>query len=313
MPDVENVVIKSVLDSISNKLFNKPFDSLGKSEFEELDSQVTSKVLPRLSDPEKRRSLNLSSDELEQLNKDLRNGKTLTRGLLPYERLKSWKGLKKKPSAESQLILAKYLGFSNWKDYTKNGHNKKIKNEDVSSKEVITVTVNKSIKELVLDPPPGARLRIVWVTSVVIVLISSVSFFYIVNSLSSADLVEKYLSETYDAPFVIRGDSTPNWVNYYKGRQFEKALSELRSIDKISIQRDFYIGLCLMYSQDWLEATDQLMPISKTSSIFQEQANWYLALAHWKAGNYKASKTLLEHIVNNKTYQHEGALKILER
>lgn len=115
MSDKEKVVAKYLLEDISGQLCHKPYANLLKKDFELIDAMVSVKVIPLLSNKERKKLLGLGTKGLEELQGNLDAGMIPKEGLLKYETLKAWKPPNKAPGDDGKLILARYFDFPNWK------------------------------------------------------------------------------------------------------------------------------------------------------------------------------------------------------
>lgn len=114
MSDKQKVVAKYLLEDISRQLCQKSYSTLLKTDFELIDQVVSAKVIPLLSDKERKQLLGLGTKSLQELQENLDKGMIPREGLLKYETLKSWKLSGKVPGKEGKLILARYFDFPHW-------------------------------------------------------------------------------------------------------------------------------------------------------------------------------------------------------
>lgn len=176
-------------------------------------------------------------------------------------------------------------------------------------------------------------IRFLWKTIVAVAAIALLFLLpmYFTNSSNSVlpnsgkDWLAMELTTPYAAPADIqRGDTNVDtwrmdFQKAYKSKDYAKGEELMKKIIPTpSIQNSdyFYLGLCQLYQSDAkaVEAIGNFQEVLMTDSRYKEQARWYMALAHFKAGNKSDAEGILQSIVNDSdsTYKHREAKLFLE-
>jgi len=116
---------------------------------------------------------------------------------------------------------------------------------------------------------------------------------------------------------ITRSEETPDLKTKaflaYESKDYGMAISLFDTLDQQEANSYylFYTANALLGYGKPEEAIVLLQSLSENST-FEEQSNWYLALAHLKLANTEKSKKILEGIVRAKSFNHEAAAKLLE-
>jgi hypothetical protein len=103
---------------------------------------------------------------------------------------------------------------------------------------------------------------------------------------------------------------------FLKG-DYTAAISTLKSVanaDSANVSDHFYLGISYlkMDKPDPSKAVKHLQFVS-TNTPYEEEVRWFIALAHVLNKDTKAAKTVLNEIVNKKSYKHAEAEKLLKK
>jgi len=169
-----------------------------------------------------------------------------------------------------------------------------------------------------------------WLTAASIVLLISVSFWFVKNSYFPSDA--KLFTENFE-PYrniiqpVVRGEKT-NTLEYkafvaYENRECHKAIDLFKGSTNSEMDYiQFYKAMCYLSLNKITIAIDLLLPIA-TSEVhnnnydknFNEIANWYLALAYLKSGEKQKAISQFYLIANQpeEYCKKEEARKILKQ
>ena len=106
-------------------------------------------------------------------------------------------------------------------------------------------------------------------------------------------------------------------MSYYKNRDFENASVLFQKLDSQNLSMGNAIKLYSGISYLGAEKTDEAEIIfrniiNEKENPFAGQANWYLALLTIKRENPEDAKILLAEIIQNKSYNHAKATKLLD-
>lgn len=159
------------------------------------------------------------------------------------------------------------------------------------------------------------RYAVLLAAASVSVLVLMVSIVYNAYKRPSPDqLVEKYSSEFYSAPFLTRDDGAQvaDWVSYYQQKEFEKAFMALKQTAKQDEATIFYSGMALFYLEEYEEALNYLSSKQLDRSLFHQQRLWYSALAHLNLGQTDQAVQDLRRIERNRWYRKEEAKELLK-
>ncbi|MEL6812070.1 MAG: hypothetical protein AAFP76_12120 [Bacteroidota bacterium] len=154
-----------------------------------------------------------------------------------------------------------------------------------------------------------------------VVIFLGVYQYVIGGSISSSEVYDTYF-ETYASPSELRDVNDNELVNWEKASQlyasgafqealgyFSKAKGEVP--DYLS---EYYKGICHLsveapYYQLAINAFDEVL---KTDNDYNQQAQWYKALALIQTERREEAFVLLNLIVENESYNHIWAAEILE-
>lgn len=182
--------------------------------------------------------------------------------------------------------------------------------------DAIKVAGIKRDLEKILDSQNRSRIYILkksfWIPMAASLLLATVSLFFL--NRNSTNLTEELFNDYYK-PYpnvaAFRGISTNLSIAFeeYSKNDFNKA-EEL--FGKISSDTAlFYRGICLLSLN---QADSSLIVLERipTSSIFNQQVNWYSGLAFLKNGNYQSAASRLRRIDKGQ-FKYAEAEKILSK
>lgn len=136
---------------------------------------------------------------------------------------------------------------------------------------------------------------------------------------NNGQLADRYLTEIYAAPTVVRGegeDTDALWnkaVTAYKESKFDKSAGLIKQVIQKGKNKDvqqFYLGLSYLYQTE-SKPEKAIKSFAKVKEgYYFESAQWYESLAHLKLNNKVEAKKLLEGLKNsNRKVEVEKLLK----
>ncbi|MEQ9403329.1 MAG: hypothetical protein RIM99_07090 [Cyclobacteriaceae bacterium] len=139
--------------------------------------------------------------------------------------------------------------------------------------------------------------------SIVLIAVSSLTIYQFSIS-SVADIVDKELSNPYQAAVVTRGsESVSNFekgILLYNEMKYSEALVVLKNEE--SQRAGFFRGLCQLYMNEYQYAIEELKNQDLETSRYQEQSRWYLMLSYLKSGQQDEAKGILNTITERKNH-----------
>lgn len=159
----------------------------------------------------------------------------------------------------------------------------------------------------------GLLLRIA--ASVLLVVVSGILIYRLSQS-TLTDLVSQALAQPYEISITQRNSETGSTIEnaafHYSQGNYQKAIQLLEN--QTSSRAVFYRGLSLLYSDEYIQAIDELNKNELKESRFAEQAKWYLAVGLIKAGQHENAKKVLEEIVSqDQHFKKDLSVKLLEK
>lgn len=126
--------------------------------------------------------------------------------------------------------------------------------------------------------------------------------------------------EVYRPPILVRGDDTTQTLfkaasEHYASGEFDKSaeMFEAYLVEQDDIEARLYAGLSHLSDNPpkSAEAITHLKVAANAETPFQEQSQWYLALAHLHGSNTAVSMELLSRIANSESHYKKVAAKRL--
>jgi len=120
---------------------------------------------------------------------------------------------------------------------------------------------------------------------------------------------------------IVRGDINSEKNQYEQAvRAFNekdyvestKILKQLLSEDSSVLQYQYYLGLSLIGEKKFEEATQYLLPLADGESVFQHEANYYVAVAYIEGGQEEKAKQRLE-MIGTSSKIYDKAQKLLKK
>ncbi len=154
------------------------------------------------------------------------------------------------------------------------------------------------------------------------VLVIAIGIFYFLqDNTPTADKLFAENFEVYQNPTNIRiteGENS-NWTKaseFYANQDFENAIKsfEASSKEKPVYLIAFYLGSCLLSIEPpkLNEAIENFDIVLQTDNDYQEQANWYKALALLKLSRIEEAGQIFQSISEEENYKAEAASDILK-
>ncbi len=171
-------------------------------------------------------------------------------------------------------------------------------------------------------PRSGRRiwLNVARLAAAVAVLIAAFFLFYPAQP-SPQQLAANYLKTPHLAPEVTRNQNVdPASWNDIRTAYLDEDYRELIRLLRDDIQagngtpqHTFYLGLGYLYQPepDYEQAITALRSLIDRSASFQEEAQWFLALAYLRNDQPEQAESLLRTIVDRQQWRSEEAAKLL--
>lgn len=169
---------------------------------------------------------------------------------------------------------------------------------------------------------PGSTKLIKLISSIAAaLLVCVISYFAITNSGVNAQnqLAQEYLGQKHISPVTLMGtgQTKENWstaIEAYKKDDFQKVVAVISTLEAPTDEQILYSALSKLYldKPNTSGAIQDLKSIiTKPSSLVDDQANWFLALAYLNLSNEKEAEPILKSIVRSKSWNHENASQLL--
>src|SRR5690606_20363143 len=95
---------------------------------------------------------------------------------------------------------------------------------------------------------------------------------------------------------VARYEAAVRLYNAKSYKESRKMLNQLIQEEPEVVQYQYYAALTYVGEKKWKDALKALEPVAFGTSIFQEEATYYMAVCHHKEGNDAEAKRLLQTI-----------------
>ena len=99
-------------------------------------------------------------------------------------------------------------------------------------------------------------------------------------------------------------------IRAFNSRNYDKAIYYFSLIEDKTQEDLFYSGVASLYQEKYYEAIEKLRPLSQTTSNYQTEAMWYLALAHILNGEEALAKEVLLKM-EDETWNQDKTRKLL--
>lgn len=160
---------------------------------------------------------------------------------------------------------------------------------------------------------------ILYASAAVIALFISIAVFY--PNQDPQDLYTQYIAETNLPSFISREDSNENMLiraqQLFENKEYEKALIIFNDELKITNSADgalyLYIGISQMELEAYAEAEKTFNTLISSNLIDAEKGKWFKSLLFLKMGQIEQSKSQLNEIIQNSTYNYQKAKKLLKK
>ncbi|MFK7906941.1 MAG: tol-pal system YbgF family protein [Chitinophagales bacterium] len=193
-------------------------------------------------------------------------------------------------------------------------------------KELIAVEKEQGSKDnsVVSLPKPSNQKRFYWIAAAAVLLLTfGLGLLFMPNNENS--LLVNELQKTYAAPVVTMGENEPNsdqiWqesISAYQLKDYKKVvllLSQKEQHSSLDSEQKFYLGLAHLYQEKGqTQKAIQYFATAKKENpmLYEENSNWYIALAYLKVDDKEAAKEYLQQIVSTKSWKHQEAQELLE-
>lgn len=174
-----------------------------------------------------------------------------------------------------------------------------------------------------VDKSPFRRGVLILLAAIGLFIVGYVAnkFFFVDDKNDHIHMAQKFLSDKHDAPAVLMGEQTEEeiWmqsIDLYNKAKYKQAGISFLEASKTgkSDQALLYAALSYLYSDPNLQfmATPIFKSLIKKNSVYIEEAKWYLALIYIKEEEASKSQELLKEIINDKSWNHSKAQKLID-
>jgi len=187
--------------------------------------------------------------------------------------------------------------------------------EELNPKKVL---INKSSRQKALLLKPIFRI------AALLTLGIGMTFFaykYLHFANSTQELAQTYLLERYPEPPIKRGQSDmllTQAQNAYKSQTYNEAIQGFQKIEQngdANAEHYFYLGLSYLYKTN-SQPQKAIMYFNKSIQSnpkqFEEEINWFKALAYLKDQNKEEAKVIFKKIISNDSWKKTEAQKLIE-
>lgn len=184
--------------------------------------------------------------------------------------------------------------------------------------EELEVESNETVEENTAPPKTISftqRMRPFLAVAAILLLVVG-AYFVLFNQPTPEQLFAKHFTP-YDNTLTVRGvdDTTAiahaetDAMKYYENQDFGRAaltfdqLIQLNPADQTTYR--FYAGIARLANQQPKESIQYLQPVADSDNPYQEQAQWYIALAYLKDNDHQSAKKLLGKIANQSVHDRK--------
>ncbi len=193
-------------------------------------------------------------------------------------------------------------------------------------KKMIAVEKKQEQKEVpvISLPKSSNQKRFYWIAAAAALILALGLGLLLVPNNEQSLLVDE-LKTSYAAPVVTMGKNPQNpdqmWqesISAYQLKDYQKVVSLLSQKEQnssLNSEQKFYLGLAHLYQKDGqTQKAIQYLTTAKKENprLYEENSNWYIALAHLKMNQKEAAKEYLQRIVNTKSWKHQEAQRLLD-
>lgn len=162
----------------------------------------------------------------------------------------------------------------------------------------------------------SSQKRYLAIAAMLLLTIAVSLLFFPINEKS---LYVKHLEIAYSpSPSDTRTADAVEWLEAYKNKNYTQVatiLSQKEQNTSLNTEEKFYLGLAYLYQNQgqnkkaiaYLQQAKSENPI-----LYEENANWFTALAYLKDKQNKAARQILQEIIENKSWKHQDAKQLLE-
>lgn len=183
---------------------------------------------------------------------------------------------------------------------------------------------NSKNNSVVSLPKSAPKKRFYWIAvAAALILALGLGLLFMPNNENS--LLVDELKTPYAAPVVTMGENNSNpdqiWqesISAYQLKDYKKVISLLSEKEQnfsLNSEQKFYLGMAYLYQENGQtqKAVQYLTTAKKENPrLYEENSNWYIALAHLKANQKEVAKEYLQKIVSTKSWKHREAQLLLK-
>lgn len=195
-------------------------------------------------------------------------------------------------------------------------------------------SLEESLKEIeaqhkgehALIPSISAPKKLLWLkaAALIIILVSAASYFvfHFSNTPKNPDDLFAAYYEKMPADFTTRSQDTQqddfnSAIKLYNENDYSQAIVGLNKViqkDQSNNAAQLFLGICYIETKQFEGAAAQFEKvIKKHDPLFEEHAEWYLALSYIKTNKPGLAKPLLSKLVNSKAFYAKQASDLLKK
>lgn len=149
----------------------------------------------------------------------------------------------------------------------------------------------------------------------------SAILFFILRPLKNDRLFAQYF-KVYEASVTVRGANVHNKTPFehameaYEDNDFEtsyKLFDELCITEKEDTANFFFKGISAMKIEKFSNAVISFNVVLNSTSLYKDEAEWYLALCYLKMSEINKSVELLKRIVTEETHHRDDAVLLIDK
>ncbi|OWY26165.1 hypothetical protein C7N43_36700 [Sphingobacteriales bacterium UPWRP_1] len=161
------------------------------------------------------------------------------------------------------------------------------------------------------------KLRPILAIAAILVLAAGVYFIFSPSSNNPQELFAQHFSP-YANTLTVRGVADTSSVakteteamQYYQNQQYPQAAAAFDRLTQMNPKDqntyDFYGGISLLANLQTAEAMQKLQTVAGSNNPYQEQAEWYIALAYLQNKNTEKAKELLQQITAKSVHDRKA-------
>jgi len=156
---------------------------------------------------------------------------------------------------------------------------------------------------------------------VLAILLIAMTAFILLNLMPTKEIdpsqfAMKELNQKINHPGLTKGsvtdtDNRSQAIIHFNAKDFEKAIVNFSNIENQNTEDSFYLAMSHLYTKEYNRAAQLLGPIADSESILNQEAKWYVSIAHTLNKSTAKARTTLREIQPN-DWNYKKAQELLK-